>query len=390
VTVGAAARPMSILVVLLKPERGDDLLYGAELSAIDVAGALDRRGAKVGVVQWHDSPLPKSGGIHLYKLTVPGAFSLLKLAFGVARAAKDEGSDVIYAYGDYFENSMVPAYLASVFTGKKFAVAVLDDGVRATDEKGLPSVFADRIASGHSFRSSLRFAFFHGLRRFALRTTATSLVTADSVASYARNTLRARHVSVVPLGIDPLWFGRSTQELTYDAIYVGGLWAYKSVDVLIAAWKDVVKARPEAKLLVLGEGKERPRLESLVSELRLSGSVSFKGYVPTARDVHDLMSRSRVFAFPSVFEGWGRVVNEAMATGLPCVLSDIDVFKELYSESAVLVRAGEPRLFAEAIIELLKDRGKYDELVRRGGELTAGLTWDSVGDRMLKVLQESE
>ena len=381
---------MSVLVVLLKPERDDNLLYGAELSALDVSAALERRGAKVGVVQWHPSPVPlKSDRIRLCRLKVPGTFSLLKLALGVARAAKDEGSEVIYAYGDYFENSMVPAYLASLFTGKKLAVAVLDDGVRAVDEKNLARVFADRVASGHSFRNSLRFVFFHGLRRFALRTTAVSLVTAGSVAAYARNTLKARHVRVVPLGIDPLWYGRSTEERNYDAIYVGGLWSYKSVDVLITAWRDVVSAMPGAKLLVLGEGKEKHRLESVVEELRLSDSVSFKGYVPSSAAVHDLMSRSRVFAFPSIFEGWGRVVNEAMATGLPCVLSDIDVFKELYTGSAVLVKAGQPRLFAEAIIDLLENSARYEELVRRGEELTAGLTWEAVGDRMLAVLQEA-
>lgn len=381
---------MSLLVVLLKPERGDDLLYGAELSALDVAAALGRRGARVGIVQWHASRVPlSSGGVRVYKLAVPGVFSLLRLALGVARAAKDECADFIYAYGDYFESSMVPAYLASLLTRRKFAVAVLDDAVREIDEKSLSRVFLDRIRSGHSSRNALRFTLFHGIRRFALRTSAISLVTAGSVAKYANNTLKARHVRIVPLGIDPLWYGRSTEERTYDAIYVGGLWAYKSVDVLIAAWKDVVKERMGAKLLVLGEGKEKARLESLAAELGLSGSVSFIGYVPTPADVHDLMSKSRIFAFPSVFEGWGRVVNEAMATGLPCVLSDIDVFKELYSGSAVLVRAGQPQRFTEAILGLLNNGSRYEELVRRGGELTAGLTWDKVGDRMLATLREA-
>jgi len=284
---------------------------------------------------------------------------------------------------------MVPAYLASLLTRKRLAVAVLDDGVRAIDEKRLHRVFSDRIASGHSIPSSLRFAFFHGIRRFALRTNAISLVTASSVATFARNTLKARNIHVVPLGIDPLWFGRSTEEWTYDAIYVGGLWSYKSVDVLISAWKEVVRARPGARLLVLGEGKEKSRLQSLVAELNLTESVSFMGYVPHATDVHDLMSRSRIFVFPSVFEGWGRVVNEAMATGLPCVLSDIDVFKELYSGSAVLVQSGQPKLFAEAIITVLSDTNRYEELVRQGRELTAGLSWDAVGGRMLEVLQEA-
>jgi len=386
---GSTGKQPGILVVLLKPEKEDNKLYGAELSALDLSCALERRGAKVGIVQWHDSPVPlKSREIRVYRVAAPGAFSLLKLSLAVARAAKEEGVDVIYAYGDYFEQSMVPAYLASLIARKKFAVAVLDDAVRAVDEKSLSEVFAGRIASGHPFRSSLRFTFFHGLRRFALRTTAISLVTADSVASYAKNGLKARRVHVVPLGIDPLWYGRSTEERVYDAIYVGGLWAYKSVDVLIAAWKDVVKARPGAKLLVLGEGKEKPRLKSLVEELGLSGSVTFMGYLPTPMDVHDHMSMSRVFAFPSIFEGWGRVVNEAMATGLPCVISDIAVFKELYSESAVLVSAGQPTLFAEAIIGLLSDDERYEDFARRGRALTAGLTWDAVGDLTLAALKE--
>jgi glycosyltransferase involved in cell wall biosynthesis len=75
-----------------------------------------------------------------------------------------------------------------------------------------------------------------------------------------------------------------------------------------------------------------------------------------------------------------------MATGLPCVLSDIPVFRELYSETAVLVPPGRSDLFAQAILGLLADPVKYDELAGRGTRLMAGLTWDVVAKRMKWVV----
>jgi glycosyltransferase involved in cell wall biosynthesis len=150
-----------------------------------------------------------------------------------------------------------------------------------------------------------------------------------------------------------------------------------------------VRSKPGAKLLIVGERGEQCRCERLAVELGISEAVVFRGHVDDPNEVHELLSESRVFVFPSVKEGLPRAVGEAMATGLPCVLSDIPVFKELYSQMVILVPAGKPILFAEAILNLLEDKGKYDEMARRGAEAASERTWETVARRMLWVLQNT-
>jgi glycosyltransferase involved in cell wall biosynthesis len=379
-----------VLFVLLKPGREDNLLYGAERSTLDIARALVRLGAHVSVLQWHPSPLPvKSEGIQILRVKGSGVFRLLRLGFSVAGAVKQTKSEAIYAYADYFEDTFVSAYLGSLLARKKLLVAILDDAEREVDGHSLARAFARWHAMGHSYRTSIRIVFFNALRRLSLRTTAVGVVSAESVGLYAKDVLKARRVFLIGRGVDRKWFGRTSDLRKYEAVYVGGLWTYKSVDVLISAWEVVVRRRPGAKLLIVGEGAERPRLETLAAELHLSGAVIFKGNLDDPDEVHKVLSESRMFVFPSINEGRPRVVGEAMATGLPCVLSDIPVFRELYSRTAILVRAGDPGAFAEAILSLLEDSGKRDELSRLGAEASSGLNWDAVAQRVLHVIRRT-
>jgi glycosyltransferase involved in cell wall biosynthesis len=380
-----------LLFVLLKPGRDDDLLYGAEQSALDLASAFARGGRGIDILQWNPSPLPvKSKGIRLFRVRyIPGATGPLRVGLSVARAVRQTNPEALYAYADCFEDTLVPAFLASFLTRKKLLLCVPDDALREFDVRSLAQIFASWHASGHSFKNSLRFVFYHATRRLALRTSAVSIVSAKSVEAYAKDQLKARRVVLIPLGIDEMWFGRTSNPLRYDAIYVGGLWSYKNVDVLIRAWREVVRVRPGAKLLVLGEGGQRTRLEKLAADLEISESVLFKRYVASASEVHDLLSEARIFVFASIWEGWGRAVTEAMATGLPCVLSDIPVFRELYRHTATLVTPGDSTLFAKAILDLLNDTKMYEERQRLGEELVSGLTWDAVARKMLQVIRDT-
>jgi len=99
---------------------------------------------------------------------------------------------------------------------------------------------------------------------------------------------------------------------------VGRLARQKNFALLIRAFAEV-RRDTDAKLLILGEGPERPRLERLVQELGLEDDVSLPGYVanPCA-----YMARARVFVLSSSWEGFANVVAEALAVGTPVVSTD--------------------------------------------------------------------
>jgi len=106
---------------------------------------------------------------------------------------------------------------------------------------------------------------------------------------------------------------------------VGRLAPIKGMERLIQAWARVCETKPEARLAIVGDGEERDRLEQMSRTLGIENNICFEGW----RDPVPYLAASRCFALLSHNEGMGRVVVEAMASGLPCVVSNVCGLKEL-------------------------------------------------------------
>ncbi|MCR5092600.1 MAG: glycosyltransferase family 1 protein [Lachnospiraceae bacterium] len=100
--------------------------------------------------------------------------------------------------------------------------------------------------------------------------------------------------------------------------HIGTLAYPKNQEFLIELFPEVLKKRPDAVLLLAGEGRSRTQLEAMIAERGLGQQIRFLGQ---RNDVQDLLSAFDVFAFPSLFEGFPVVMLEVQANGCPCVLS---------------------------------------------------------------------
>ena len=158
----------------------------------------------------------------------------------------------------------------------------------------------------------------------------------------------------------------------------------KAHDVLLRAFD---RARRESsrtvRLLLVGDdpfGDGRQRAEALAKELGLGSSVVFAGI---RRDVPALLAASDCFVMASLWEGLGLVFLEAMATGLPCLATDVSAVPEvvLDGETGRLVPPSDPEAMAEAMVELSED-----EALRSGlGAAGRGRVADRFGlDRMVE------
>lgn len=101
---------------------------------------------------------------------------------------------------------------------------------------------------------------------------------------------------------------------------VGRLVRTKDYPTLIKAFERVLQ-RAECRLMILGEGRQRPKLESLIRRHGLADAVALPGFVP---DPFPYMARVDLFALSSRFEGFGNVLAEALAVGTPCVSTDCE------------------------------------------------------------------
>ncbi|MFA5362678.1 MAG: glycosyltransferase family 4 protein [Candidatus Omnitrophota bacterium] len=126
---------------------------------------------------------------------------------------------------------------------------------------------------------------------------------------------------------------------------------------LIEAMSIAVKKIPAAHLLIVGDGKMRADLKSLVASLGIQKNVSF---VPSVQDTVTLLSCMDVFVMPSLKEGLGLSLMEAMACGLPVIGSDIGGIRNLIRdhENGLLVNPEDSHALSEAILVLLADKVK--------------------------------
>jgi glycosyltransferase involved in cell wall biosynthesis len=133
---------------------------------------------------------------------------------------------------------------------------------------------------------------------------------------------------------------------------VGRLTRQKDFQNLLRAFAIVRQQRP-ARLLILGEGEERPALEALIAELGLGSDVALPGFVPGA---HSCMARAGVFVLSSAWEGLPTVLIEALAMGAPVVATDCPSGpREILrgGELGLLVPPGDSKALAEGILAAL-------------------------------------
>jgi glycosyltransferase involved in cell wall biosynthesis len=127
-------------------------------------------------------------------------------------------------------------------------------------------------------------------------------------------------VRTVELGIDfDQIAGAGPSGASSDVIYAGRLLPNKNIDQLVRAIGILRTGRPAIRAVIVGQGPERPSLERLVSELGLRANIEFVDFMANHDDLFSLMKSSKVFVLPSEREGFGLVVLEANACGLPVV-----------------------------------------------------------------------
>ncbi len=160
---------------------------------------------------------------------------------------------------------------------------------------------------------------------------------------------------VIPSGVDVRAIGRAVEAwqkthghaMRQDAVSVGRLAPVKGMDRLLHAWKEVCRRKPDARLVIVGDGEERARLRALAVESGMEERVHFAGWA----DPVPWLASARCFVLLSRNEGMGRAAVEALAAGLPCVVADVCGLREVVTpECGVRVDATDARAVADAVL----------------------------------------
>lgn len=180
----------------------------------------------------------------------------------------------------------------------------------------------------------------------------------EATADVARRVERVprRKLRVIRNGIDLAAFPARPQPggAAAPAIHVARLQRIKDQPTLLKAVRLVADAEPGFRLDIVGDGPDRAALQALTKELGLTGHVRFLG---ERADVSALLSSASLFILSSLSEGVPLTLLEAMATGLPAVVTDVGGNREIVvpGETGLLVPPGNPAALAEAIRTLWTD-----------------------------------
>jgi glycosyltransferase involved in cell wall biosynthesis len=149
----------------------------------------------------------------------------------------------------------------------------------------------------------------------------------DHTAEELRRVLRYRRpIKKVFNGIDFSLFDElpKNKDKTVDCLYAGRLIEHKNVDQLVRAIAllNTDKNAPKVTCKIIGEGRERKRLEELSDKLGQSDYITFQDFLPEKEDIYKEMQCARIFVTPSTREGFGITVLEANACGAPVITSN--------------------------------------------------------------------
>lgn len=221
------------------------------------------------------------------------------------------------------------------------------------------------------------------------------ITTTNSVAAkMVKHGVDGRRIAVIPCG-----YPRSLVEeiraagspKLYDVCVVNRLVRYKHVDVVVEAVAKLARSRPRMRALVVGQGPDRVRLEHLASRLGVRQQIEFVGFVPAHAEVLTLIARSRVFVSASTVEGFGIVLAEAMGLGVPYIVSDIDVFREVSGDGrgGVLFPPLDVTALASELDALLGDDEAYARHKEAALEQAAGYAWEEIAQRTAGVWRDA-
>jgi len=201
----------------------------------------------------------------------------------------------------------------------------------------------------------------------------------------------ADKISVVPLGVDTkLFYPLRIKRAPYTILYVGSEVSRKNLSVLIKAFAILKKRLPQAKLIKVGKSQDsngRIQLVKLITELRLTKSIIFKEYI---LDLSKEYSAAKIFVFPSLYEGFGLPVLEAMACGCPVICSNKTSLPEVGGNAALYFDGQDINDLSNKMYELLTNTRLWLKLRRDGLRRARQFTWKRTAEETIAAYNRIE
>ncbi len=247
-------------------------------------------------------------------------------------------------------------------------------------------------------------------RRQARSLTSTTLKNVGKIIAVSEATatdikeifdVNPEKIKVIYNGIDKRFFIKPTSDAISDLkkkykikkdyiLYLGQLEPRKNLTRLIEAFSELKERNlgEDFQLVIAGgSGWLAKVIRHIASDSKYSEDIIFTGYIKPD-DLTSIYGGAKLFVFPSIYEGFGMPVVEAMACGLPVVLSDIPALKEVAGGIGVLVNPYSVSGMAQAMWKVLSNNSLQKELIQKGFKRAEEFSWQQCAKETLKLYEE--
>jgi glycosyltransferase involved in cell wall biosynthesis len=288
------------------------------------------------------------------------------------RLVRESKADVLFS----------PGYTAPVFSGVPTVVAIHDVSFAAHPEW---------------------FGWREGVRRRTLtRLSGERAARVLTISEFSRREIVARlgipagKIEVIyPAGADR---NRIIERATESAarastardnliLYSGSLFTRRHIPELIEGFARLARHAPNARLDIVGDNRTIPRIDidALVAASKARDRIALRAYLPEP-DLSALYDRARAFVFLSEYEGFGLTPLEALGAGVPIVVLDTPVAREVYGAAALYIERPEPALIEAALARVLTDETERTRILTAARDTLARYSWRRCAERVLEVL----
>ena len=230
-------------------------------------------------------------------------------------------------------------------------------------------------------------------RRWLTRRAAEGAGVIFTDSQFSRTEIQTRlradpgRIQVIPPGVTPRVTGAGVAREPI-VLFVGSLFNRRRLPDLIEAFAAATMDMPESQLVIVGDDRTWPRqdLPAVARDHGVAERTQFSQYLPDEA-LAGLYARASVFVFLSEYEGFGLTPLEALAAGVPSVVLDTPVSREVYKDAAVFVAPGDITGTATAIRSLLTNPDLAAPLLARAPDVLALYSWEQAADRTLANIE---
>lgn len=264
--------------------------------------------------------------------------------------------------------------------------------IRKAKSLHIPSIVSVHgvLAQRDPFTNFLQYSYMLSLGSYVRdKSTIVHCVTKSDADLMINLGCKPEKIVVLPNPVDTEVFQPGYLARSNQIIWAGRFVPEKGLEYLIQAFRLVLNYKKEVRLVLVGDGPEKPKIVALVNSLGLQKNVFFE--VPLdSRGIASQLSESALFVLPSVREGFPRILLEAMSCAKPVVAFKIPGIKEIVKNdyNGILVKLRDAKSLAKAILELLEDNDRARHLSSNAREtIVEHHTWDKYLAKLDRVYE---